>query len=311
MKSFEIVCDVTCDLNEELQERFDIRVMDGYITGPDGKETVSSCHWDSEEQAVAFYNDLKKNPKGYTSAPASPDEVAEYFNKIIEAGQNNILMLTISSGLSGTNAFANKAKEITLEKHPEANIKIVDSLRYSTAFGLIAAKASELREAGKCLEEVYAWVEENKNCYHQMGWLDDLSFLAKKGRLNNFKAFMGTLVGIKPMGDFNQNGLTTVIGKAKGASKAYEAILQYIEKTIVEPENQIIFIAQTNRKSFALDFVKMVEERFHPKEIILTNVHRSTGINVGPGLMAAYYYGKPISEGCREEEAICKEILGK
>ncbi|MCQ2772655.1 MAG: DegV family protein [Bacilli bacterium] len=311
MKNFEIICDVTCDLNEELQERFDIKVMNGYIKGPDGNEVVSTCHWDNEEAAVAFYTDLKKNPKGYSSAPASPDEVAVYMNNVIEAGQNNILFLTISSGLSGTYNFVNAAKEIVLEKHPEANIKVVDSLRYSTAFGLIATKASALREEGKSLDEVFAWVEENKNCYHQMGSLDDLSFLAKKGRLNNFKAFMGTLVGVKPMGDFNQNGLTTVIGKAKGMSNAYEAILEYIERTIVNPSEQIIFVAQTNRKKFALEFIELLKNRINPKEVILTNVHRSTGINVGPGLMAAYYYGKPISENCVEEEKICKEILGK
>lgn len=311
MSNFAILCDVTCDLNKELQEKYNIRVLHAHYKTPDGKEHDAGCAWNSQEEAIAFYNELKKNPNGYTTAPLSPDEVKVALDEIIAEGVTEILCITISTGLSGTFNFFNLAKDQVVEAHPEVNIKVVDSLRYSTAFGAIAVKASLLREEGKSLDEVYAWVEANKNCYHQMGWLDDLSFLAKKGRLNNFKAFMGQLVGVKPLGEINHNGLTTVIGKAKGAKNAYAAILDYMEKTIVEPENQIIYIAQTNRISFANEFKKMVEERFHPAEIIMTDVHVMNGINIGPGLMAAYYFGKPTSEDLSEETAIMSAILGK
>lgn len=311
MSNFAILCDVTCDLNKELQEKYNIRVLHAHYKTPDGKQHDAGCTWNSQEEAIAFYNELKKNPNGYTTAPLSPDEVKVALDEIIAEGVTEILCITISTGLSGTFNFFNLAKDQVVEAHPEVNIKVVDSLRYSTAFGAIAVKASLLREEGKSLDEVYAWVEANKNCYHQMGWLDDLSFLAKKGRLNNFKAFMGQLVGVKPLGEINHNGLTTVIGKAKGAKNAYAAILDYMEKTIIEPENQIIYIAQTNRISFANEFKKMVEERFHPAEIIMTDVHVMNGINIGPGLMAAYYFGKPTSEDLSEETAIMSAILGK
>lgn len=310
MSNFAIICDVTCDLSKELQAKYNIRALDGHYKTPDGVEHTANCEWGSEEAAIAFYNDLKKNPAGYTTAPLSPDEVKAVLEEYIAQGTTDILCLTISTGLSGTYNFFNAAKEEVLAAHPEANIKVVNSLRYSTAFGAIAIKASLLREEGKSFDEVYAWVEENKNSFHQMGWLDDLSFLAKKGRMNNFKAFMGQLIGIKPLGEINHNGLTTVIGKAKGASKAYEAMLAYMEKTIVDPNNQIIFIAQTNRKKFAEEFRTLVEERFHPAEIIMTDVHVMNGINIGPGLMAAYYFGKPTSENLVEETAIMDSILG-
>lgn len=311
MSKFAIICDVTCDLNKELQEKYNIRALDAHYKTPDGVEHTANCHWESQEEAIAFYHDLKKNPNGYTTAPISPAEVKVVFEEYVANGVTEILCITISTGLSGTFNFFNAAKDEVVAAHPEMNIKVVDSLRYSTALGAIAIKASQLRDEGKSLEEVYAWVEENKNCYHQMGWLDDLSFLAKKGRLNNFKAFMGQLVGVKPLGEINHNGLTTVIGKAKGAKNAYAAILAYMEKTIVDPEHQIIYIAQTNRISFANEFKVMVEEKFHPAEIIMTDVHAMNGINIGPGLMAAYYFGKPTSEDLSEETAIMSAILGK
>ena len=309
MSNFAIICDVTCDLSEELQKKYNILVIDGHYKTPDGQEHIGRCHWDSEEEAVAFYTDLKKNPKGYTTAPSSPDEIAAFFEKCIDEGTPELLCITLSSALSGTHNFFKAAQQLVLEKHPEAKINVINSSRYSTAFGAIAVKASLLRNEGKTFDETSAWVESNKNCYHQMGWMDDLSFLAKKGRINNFKAFMGQLVGVKPMGDINQNGLTTVIGKTKGAKKAYAASLAYIEKTIIDPEHQIVFIAQTNRRKYAEEFKKLIEEKFHPAEIIITNVYRIDGINVGPGLMAAYYYGKPISENLSEETAIMNSIL--
>ena len=124
----------------------------------------------------------------------------------------------------------------------------------------MAIYASQKRAEGMDIDEVTKWLDENKNRFHQAGWLDDLSFVAKKGRLTHAKAFFGTLAGVKPIGEFDYNGLTTVLGKAKGSKKAYSALLSYIEGTIENPEEQIIFIAQTNRLPQAEEYKKMIEE---------------------------------------------------
>ena len=168
--------------------------------------------------------------------------------------------------------------------------------------------ASLQRESGKSLEETVEWLEDNKNRFHQGGWLDDLSFVAKKGRMTNAKAFFGTLVGIKPIGEFDKNGMTTVIGKIKGAKKGYSVVLSYIKETIDNPEEQTIFIAQSNRMAQAEKFKELIEAEIHPKEVIIKDVHMSCGINVGPGLMAAYYMGKPISDDLETERALIEKF---
>jgi hypothetical protein len=153
-----------------------------------------------------------------------------------------------------------------------------------------------LRKEGKTLNEVNEFLEENKNRFHQIGWLDDLSFVAKKGRLSHAKAFMGKLIGIKPLGEFDYNGLTTVIGKAKGEKTAYQALLAYMEETIENPEEQVIVVAHSNRFKQAEYYKQLIKDKFNPKEIFVSDVYPACGINVGPGLMAAYYVGKPISK---------------
>ena len=309
MKKFVILPDVTCDLSAELRERFDIEYVKGHIVFPDKVEREGVLEWKycTREE---FYKQLKSNPNGYSTAPANIDEFKEAFEKYVKEGYD-VLSLTISSALSGTYNFALKAKELVLEQYPDAKIEVIDSQRYSNGFGLIAIWASLLREEGKSIEEVAQLINEKKNCFHEMGWLDDLSFVAKKGRLSNSKAFFGTLIGIKPLGEFNHQGLTTVLGKAKGEKKAYQAILNYIDKTILDPANQIILIAQTNHMKQALAFKDMLNEKFHPKEIIINDVFPSCGINVGPGLMAAFYMGKEISEDLKVETDIMNEVLQK
>lgn len=309
MKKFAILADATCDLNESFQKKYDIRIIPGHLILPDKSDIPSFLKWETISREE-FYSNLKKDPNGYSTAPANSQEFANTMEQIVSDG-TELLVMTISSGISGAFSFANIAKKLVLERHPEAKITCIDSMRFGPGFGLMVVYAARLRDQGKTLDEVAKYLEENKNRFHQAGWLDDLSFVAKKGRLTNAKAFFGKLAGIKPIGEFDYNGLTTVIGKAKGAKAAYAALMTYIEKTIENPEEQTIFIAQTNRLPQAEQYREMLMERFHPKEIFINDVFPACGINVGPGLMAAYYLGKPISSDLSEERKIIEEALEK
>ncbi len=307
MANFSIIADCTCDLNEELQKKYDIIVLPGHITLPNGNNELFYPNWDKVSHDE-FYADLKKRPTAYTTSPANVAEFGAAFEKEILAGKD-VLCVTISGAISGACGFATSAKNEVLEKYPEAKIEVIDSLRFGPGFGLLVVYAAMQREAGKSMEEVAAYIEENKNRFHQAGWLDDLTFVARKGRLNHAAAFFGTLAGVKPIGEFDYNGLTTVLGKASGAKAAYAALIKYIAETIEDPEEQIIFIAQGNRMPQAIEYKKLIEENFHPKAVLINDVYPSVGVNVGPGLMAAYYVGKPISKDLETEKAILQAAL--
>ena len=306
--NFVIMADGTCDLDEALQKQYDVKVIPGHIIMPDKSDVTAMLSWDTLSRE-AFYADLKKNPNDYSTAPANVQEFINAMEEIAKDG-TPLLLITISGGMSGAFGFATTAMNRVKETYPDAKIRCIDSMRFGPGFGLMAVYASKLRAEGKSFEDVADWIEENKNRFHQAGWLDDLSFVAKKGRLTNAKAFFGTLAGIKPIGEFDYNGMTTVIGKAKGAKAAYDALLTYIEQTIENPHEQTIFIAQTNRLAQAEKYKELIIERIQPKEVLIKDVYPSCGINVGPGLMAAYYVGKPISKDLGEERAIIEKALG-
>ncbi len=307
MNKFAIISDASCDLSKELREEYDIITINGHVTYPDKTEVSDYPVWDKAVREQ-FFKDLAKNPDGYTTAPPNVSEFAAAFEECVQNGQD-VLAVTISGAISGAFGFANQAKKQVLEKYPDAKIFVLDSLRFSIGHGLLVILAAKLRENGRSIEETAAYIEDNKNRVHQCGWLDDLSFVAKKGRLTHSKAFFGKLAGVKPIGEFDYNGLTTVIGKAKGAKKAYAVLLDYIENTIENSSEQTIFIAQTNRMTQAEKYREMIMERFKPKDVIIVSVMPFCGVNVGPGLMAAYYVGKPISKGLDQEKALIQKLL--
>ena len=307
MNKFVIIADGTCDLSEDLLKEFDIKVVLGFFRQPDGTECSQFLSW-KDCTREEFYNKLKKNPTGYSTSPANPDMFAAAFREYARQGCD-MLVLTMSSGMSGTYNFACAGRDAVAQDFPNVKINVIDSLRFGPGFGLIAIYASMLRKEGKGLQEVTSRIEENKCRFHQAGWLDDLSFVAKQGRVNHAAALMGTIVGIKPIGEFDYNGMTTVIGKAKGAKKAYAVLLKYIAATIENPQEQVIFIAQTNRLAQAEKFKQLIEETIKPKAVRIMDVFPGTGINVGPGLMAAYYMGTPITEGLTKEKELMNRFL--
>ena len=130
----------------------------------------------------------------------------------------------------------------------------------------------------------------------------------RTGRISNAKAFFGSLVGINPMADFNERGVSEVLAKFKGKRAALDAVIKYMKATAVSLEDRTVFVAHSNRAEVAEKLRDMIEAEFHPKEIIINTVGMACGANIGPGLCAAFYEGKPISPDMADEKAIMESI---
>lgn len=308
MADFVIIPDASSDLTKDLRERFSIP---GYIKGtiylPDGTEAVADLDWELMDPET-YYKSMSGRNALYKTASSKRGEVISVYERFLKEGKD-ILAITLSSALSGTNQLCQQVAQELLEKYPERKIIVVDSLRYSTALSLLVVEASRKQQAGWSLEETAAFLEENKHRIHQIGPMDDMFFLVKTGRVSNFKAFFGTLMGINPMADFNRNGLAQVLGKFKGKKRAFDAVIEYMKATIENPHEQIIFIAHSNREQSAQVLAQRVQETFSPKEIIINHVGLSCGASVGPGLCAAFYWGKEISENLEYEQAVMNKII--
>ena len=308
MSDFVIIPDTSCDLTRPLRERFDIQdYLGGLIYFPDGHCEVSDLDWDRYDPKT-FYESMSDKKTIYKTASPPTGETLKIFEKNLKAGKD-ILCITLSSALSGTYQACELVKSELLNKYPERKIICVDSMRYSTALSLLVIMATMKRQEGASLEETAKYIEENKHRVHQMGPMDDLFFLCKTGRISNFKAFFGTLIGINPMADFNRKGLSEVLGKFKGKKAAFDAVIKYMRGTIENPEEQIVFVAHSNRPAAAELLRDMIVKEFNPKEVIINDVGMSCGASIGPGLCAAFYLGREISEDMEYEKDLMNKIL--
>ena len=82
MKKFAILADATCDLQEELQKRYDVHVLPGHVILPDKTDIPSPLKWETMTREE-FYSKLKKDPNSYTTAPANTQEFANAMEKIV------------------------------------------------------------------------------------------------------------------------------------------------------------------------------------------------------------------------------------
>lgn len=308
MSDFVIIPDTSCDLVRELRERFDIPdYIKGIVYFPDGHSEFSDLDWERHDPKQ-FYESMTDKKTLYKTASAPTGDIINTYEKYLKQGKD-ILAICLSSALSGTYQSCELVRKELSEKYPERKIICIDSLRYSTSLSLLCIMAAKKRAEGATIDETAEFVESNKHRIHQMGPMDDLFFLCKTGRISNFKAFFGTLVGVNPMADFNRHGLAEVLAKFKGKKAAFDAVIKYMRETVENPSEQIMFVAHSNRPEAAAVLADMIQKEFSPKEIIISQVGMSCGASIGPGLCAAFYYGSEISENNEKEKEIMERII--
>ena len=144
MKPFAIVADSSCALLKEYRERFGVDgIVYGTITYPDGHFEYADL--DYERQTPDEYFGTMTKKAIYKTACANIDQMLEVLEPFANEGKD-IVFLTLSSALSGTYNFATKAAEQIEKKYEGVKVYVVDTLRYSSAFGLLVQEACALCE---------------------------------------------------------------------------------------------------------------------------------------------------------------------
>ncbi len=137
----------------------------------------------------------------------------------------DVLHLSFSSGLSGTANSMRMAAEELSEEYPKQKIVAVDTLCACMGEGLLLHKALQLKEAGKTMEEVIQWVEENKLHICHDVTVDDLHHLHRGGRISKATEVLGSMVQIKPIIHMDNDGKLQVIGKERGRKNSLNNIV--------------------------------------------------------------------------------------
>ena len=222
----KIVTDSTAYLPEEMVRQHDITVVPLYVHF--GTEAFKEGVELSNEE---FYRRLKEAPELPTTSQPSAGEFHSVFEPLVDAG-HEVVTLTISSKISGTWNSAMAAKEML----PDAPISVVDSLSTSVGLHLMVDAAIEAAAAGATRQEIVDQIEEIKGKMQIFFVVDTLEYLAKGGRIGNGKAFLGTLLKVKPILVL-QDGAIEPLEQVRSKRKATARMLDLVEEHVLSNGN--------------------------------------------------------------------------
>ena len=160
-----------------------------------------------------------------TTSQVTPEELLELWSPILAQG-HDILHIEFSSGLSGGYASALSAQEEVKKHYPARKVVVVDSLCASSGYGLLVDKAVELKAGGMGLEELAAWLEENKLRLRHWFFSTNLQHFKRGGRISGPAATIGSLLKICPVMDVNCQGKLIIRKKVTGKKKAIKEMFE-------------------------------------------------------------------------------------
>lgn len=283
--SYKIITDTCCDYPAQMYEELNLEVVPLSVLYKGEYYNTYSEQWLKD-----LFDGLRNGESASTSA-INPTGWAAAMEKVLSAGQD-ALVLAFSSGLSATYQSAVIAAEELAEKYPDRKIRVVDTLCASLGQGLLVWYACQKRDAGMTMDEVAAWVEENKlNLCH---WViaDDLMHLKRGGRVSAATAIAGTVLQIKPVIHVSDEGKLVSVGKARGRKAAIKTLCDKVGELGIPGANDTIFICHGDCLEDAQTLEAMLKEKYGTKKVFIYYIGAVIGAHAGPGTMAVFFLGE-------------------
>ena len=206
--------------------------------------------------------------------------------------ERDVLVLTFSSGLSGTaGSFVVAARDLQKE-YPERKIRVVDSLCASMGQGLLLDYLIKKADAGADIDETAKYIEDLKLHICHFFTVDNLFHLKRGGRISGATAIVGSILKIKPVMHVNDEGKLVAIGKAMGRKKSLSTIVEKLFEVADIGENDPVFISHGDCEE-DVEYVKSLLLQKNPNlQIYVNYVGSVIGTHSGAGTVAIFSKAK-------------------
>ena len=268
----KIITDSTSDISLQLAKEMNIEIVP-LIVRVDGIEYKDRVELSPED----FYKQLEEKDLTPSTSQPSPQDFLKVYEKAKEAG-DEILVITLSSEVSGTYQSAMIAKEL-LEYN---KIQVINSASATFGLRIIIEKALQLRDEGKTLEEIVAFLEDYKQKVHIFALVDTLEYFYKGGRLSKTSATVGTLLKFKPVVGI-KDGKLELFANCRGTRKSISKIIELIHETGDIDLQEPVCIGYTGNSEGLDKFENLLKEEFHFENVIHGIVGPVIGSHAGPG----------------------------
>ncbi|KNF08219.1 putative DegV domain-containing protein [Gottschalkia purinilytica] len=271
--NIKIVADSCCDLNDELENKMNIKVVPLTIDIDD------KIYRDDENlDTKNLLSDMKLSKNSPKTACPSPDEFKNAYK-----GEEDVFVVTLSSALSGSHNSAVLAKNLTLEEVSNKFIHVFDSLSASVGETLVSMKIFDLAKKGydniNIVEKVEEYIKEMKTFFV----LESLDNLIKAGRISNLKGKLASLLSIVPIMKSTNEGEIDMLEKVRGPKKAFKRLIEVVGENGEKLEDKILGIAHCNCLDKALKFKEEVMKLYNFKDIIIVDTHGISTVYANEG----------------------------
>ena len=285
MSNFTILVDTNGDLPQEYYDEHGIEVipipftLDGTLHAGGRWQEIS----DKE-----FYNALGAGSVAAT-ALINPEAYLSVFSDYASRNES-LLVLTLSSGLSGTYQNSVIALDEVKQQYPDCDIHTVDSSTAAGGAGLITLLAVKKRSEGLSAGETAQWLDTKKHSCLSLFTVNDLMYLHRGGRLSKLSAIAGSIIGVKPLLNVAPDGTLKLKDKARGRAGSLKTLVSQMQRSL-NPGTALdsVVISHSDCLEDAQALAGLIREVIDVREFYLVMMGPVIGAHVGPGTIALFY----------------------
>lgn len=274
-RKIAIITDSGTDVPQELIERYGVYVLPLIVQYSD-KAYRDGVDITPEDVYSRLPQEIPT-----TSLP-TPEQIINLFDQVVADGYDTAVVVTLSSGLSGTH----NAIRLMAEEYPALDVHILDTKNIGIGAGFSAIAAAEQLHAGKPLEEIISYVKnsiENTKIFFS---LRTLEYLRKGGRIGLVTGIIGNVLNLKPIISCNEDGIYYNVKVARGEKQSLREMLRLAKEYAAQFSSYNVAICDGDAKSEADTLLATVRENFpNAKNIYHTHVSPALVVHTGPGLI--------------------------
>lgn len=284
-EQFQIISDGSCDLPPELTAKKQIRVIPFYVSF-DG----TNYRKELEEIGIREFYQEMVNRKGVYPRSSLPS-VQDYMDAFLPYAKAGIpmLVLCISTKLSGSMQSALSARELILEDYPDAKIRVIDTTLCTVLQGLLVLEAAAMQERGAGFEETAERIEAIKSTGRIFFTVGNLEYLQAGGRIGRVAGIAGSLLGIRPVitmkeGEIFPSGISR--SRRKTLEKTMELLRDCLQACGGAVKKYSLAAGFGYDREEAEEYRRLVVERLEGlislEELPLYQIGATIGVHTGP-----------------------------
>ncbi|MBN1191945.1 MAG: DegV family protein [Dehalococcoidales bacterium] len=274
--TIRIVTDSTADLPSDLTRELDITVVPEYLRF--GNEVYRDRVDISEDE---FYGRLLNGDILPNTMQPAPKDFAEVYRKL-SGKASGIISIHLTGKLSGTLNSAEQGKNMAAGKCP---IELIDSGLVTAGLGLLVIEASKIAASGKDIREAAEKIRQVIPTIRLLALLDTLKYLALGGRIGKVRAFLGSLLNVKPLLSM-KDGILIPVSQVRSRAKGIDRLLDFVKKSVNIEDLSIVYSTAPD-DAYAL--ARRIGPFFPEEKIRIARLGPALGVHGGPGFLAVVY----------------------